>query len=179
VNKNVEEILGKLKSGDLLNQISGMDETKELIEHLIHQAVQTLFECDSTSRYAMAEKIFAMGPVVVPELESRFHAGGDPEAMVHAALILLKRGSDAGVNLLIQSLNDQIGPCGLIAGSLAAAGIQGTSDAVTDVLIRWPMGKDIYAARTLIATLRPLGTSVPDEVLAKLEAADPHIRGIA
>jgi hypothetical protein len=50
VNKNVEEILGKLKSGDLLNQISGMDETKELIEHLIHQAVQTLFECDSTSR---------------------------------------------------------------------------------------------------------------------------------
>jgi hypothetical protein len=153
-----------------------MDDAKALIEHLVHQAVQTLFECDPASRYAMAEKIFAMGPVVVSELESRFRAGGDSDAMLHAALILLKRGSDAGVNLLFQSLKNQVGPYGLIAASLAAAGVPGTSGAITEVLSRWPIGKDIYAARTLIDALRSLGTGVPEELLARLEVADPHIR---
>jgi hypothetical protein len=173
---NLEEITGKLKSGDLLSQISGMDDTKALIECLVREAIQTLFECGPSNRYAMADKIFALGPVVVQELEKRFHAGGDPEAMVHAALILLKRGSHAGVELLFQSLKEQFGPYGLIAASLGAAEIPGTSEAIIDVLISWPTGKDPYAARGLVHALRMLDTSVPEEILTKLEIADPHIR---
>jgi hypothetical protein len=133
-----EIIFTKLKSDELTVLASGLDDAKALVDQLAQRAVSTLFTASDQNRFAVADKLFAMGPAVIPELERRIENEEQPEAMAHAALILFKRGSMKGVPRLIQSLKDRVGPIGTIASALASAQIPGTSEALTSVIPNMP-----------------------------------------
>jgi hypothetical protein len=167
------EIIEKFHSSELETQLSGMDDAKALIEEMVNAAVEVL--SSSSNRYAIAEKLFSMGPVVVPELDKLLQARVEPEAMTYAGLILLRLGSPLGVARLIEALHAGVGPTGMIAENLAATGATGASEAITDALMRWPISKDPYTAVTLISALRKLNARVPDEILQTLSVAAPDI----
>jgi hypothetical protein len=171
-----ETIFTKLESDELTVLASGLDEAKALVDQLAQRAVSTLFTASDQNRFAVADKLFAMGPAVIPELERRIEKEEQPEAMAHAALILFKRGSMKGVPRLIQSVKDRVGPIGTIASALASAQIPGTSEAIAKVLTREAVKNDPYTAVTLLEALRNLETPLPDEVLQQLEESAPHLR---
>lgn len=172
----IEAILAKLKSEDLVAQVSGLDEVRVLIADLAHCAAEALFASPAESRLAIAEKLYALGPVVIPELEHRLDEEEEPEALTHASLILLKHGSTKGVSRLIQSLRDGVGPIGTLASSLVSARVSGTSEAITEVLTKGLIRKDPYTAVTLLSALRDLGAAIPKEALQELEESAPHLR---
>jgi hypothetical protein len=131
------------------------------------------------NRYVIAEKLFAMGPSVIPELESHLdEEGGQPEARTYAALILLKLGSRKGIPQLFRSLKEGVGPIGMIAQSVSSAELPGASEAITDALMNGATSKEPYTVVTLISALRELGATVPDEVLRQLEASAPQLRKV-
>jgi len=171
-----ETIFTKLESDELTVLASGLDEAKALVDQLAQRAVSTLFTASDQNRFAVADKLFAMGPAVIPELERRIENEEQPEALAHAALIVFKRGSMKGVPRLIQSLKDGVGPLGTIASALASAQIPGTSEAIAKVLTREAVKKDPYTAVTLLEALRNLETPLPDEALQQLEESAPHLR---
>ena len=173
---DVHEIFKMLGSDDLLHQISGINAARELIDQIVQRSVQILFSAPKENAFAISDRLFAMGPVVAPELERHLRTGGEPEAMTYAALILMQFGSRAGVPLLLQALREGSGASGAIATQLAAADVAGAGEAITDALKRWPLCKDPYTAVTMISALRTLNASVPDEVLRELNLAAPEIR---
>lgn len=149
-------IFTKLESDDLNVLSTGLDEARTLIDQLAQQSVSASFTASDQNRFAVADKLFAMGPAVIPELEKRIEKQKHPEAKSHAALMLFKRGSMKGVPLLIRSLKDKVGPIGTIASALASAKIPGASEAIEQVLtreaVRWTR---IYTG-TLLEAVRNL-----------------------
>ena len=172
----IETIFTKLESDDLTMLATGLDEAKTLVNQLALRSVSALFTASDQNRFVVADKLFAMGPAVIPELERRIEKEEQPEAMAHAALILFKRGSVKGVPRLIQSLKERVGPIGTIASALASAKIPGTSEAIAEVLTSEAVKKDPYTAVTLLEALRNLGAPLPDEALQQLEESAPHLR---
>jgi len=172
----IEKIFAKLESDDLTVLAAGLDEAKALVAQLVQQSVDALFSASSENRFAVADKLFAMGPAAIPELERRIEIEAQPEATTEAALILLKRGSMKGVPRLIQSLKDRVGPIGTIASALASARIPGASEAITEALTRETVRKDPYTAVTLLEALRNLGAPLPKEALQQLNESAPHLR---
>jgi len=134
----IEMIFAKLESDDLTVLMSGLDQAKALVEQLAERSVSALFTASAENRFAVTEKLFAMGPAVIPALESRIENEEEPDLTTHAALILFKRGSMNGVPRLIRSLKDGVGPIGTIASALASAKIPGTSEAIAEVLTSKP-----------------------------------------
>lgn len=169
----VEIIFAKLESDDVMVLATGLDEAKTLVDQLAQRSVSALFTASDQNRFAVADKLFAMGPAVIPELEKRIEKEEHPESMAHAALILFKRGSMKGVPRLIRSLRDGVGPIGTIASALASAKIPGTSEAIAEALTRVT---DPYLAVPLLETLRDLGAPLPNEALQRLEESAPHLR---
>lgn len=174
MTKSTTEIIDKLHSQGLVDQISGLEDLKALVSRLLDEAAKTLLV--STGRYSVAEKIFAIGPAMIPPLEKLLLINGNEEAATYAALILLKLGSKVGIPQLLKSLRGRVGPVGMIAQSLSTAGAPETSETIAHVLSEWPIDKDPYTAVTLVTSLRKLNTPVPKEALEKLEAASPAIR---
>jgi hypothetical protein len=166
----------KLESDDLIVLATGLDEAKTLVDQLSQRSVSALFTVSAENRFAVADKLFAMGPAVIPELESRIENDEEPESTTYAAMILFKRGSIKGVPRLIQSLKDRVGPIGAIASALASARIPGASEAIVEILTRETVRKDPYTAVTLLEALRDLGTPLPNEALQQLEESAPHLR---
>ena len=163
-----------MNSDDVLTELSGLDEAKTVVDQLARRSVSLLFTCSEDWRFAVAEKVFAIGPAVVPELEKRIEEGGDPRATVHAALILLKHGSQKGVDQLLQFLKDGVGPAGAIAFSLAKARVPGVADSIRDALLRLPIRKDYpYQAVPFIDALRILDLAIPAEVGERLKKIAP------
>ena len=173
---DVREIIQLLGSDDLLQQISGINAARELVDRIVQRSVQILFNAPKENAFAISDRLFAMGPVVVPELERSLRSGGEPEAITYAALILIQFGSRAGVPQLLQALKESSGASGAIATQLAAAGVAGASEAITDALMHWPLSKDPYTAVTMISALRMLKASVPSKILHELNLAAPEIR---
>ena len=166
----------KPESDDLIVLATGLDEAKTLVDQLSQRSVSALFTVSAENRFAVADKLFAMGPAVIPELESRIENDEEPESTTYAAMILFKRGSIKGVPRLIQSLKDRVGPIGAIASALASARIPGASEAIVEILTRETVRKDPYTAVTLLEALRDLGTPLPNEALQQLEESAPHLR---
>jgi len=169
----IEMIFAKLESDDVTVLATGLDEAKTLVDQLAQRSVAALFTASLENRFVAADKLFAMGPAVIPELESRIENDEQPEAMAHAALILFKRGSMKGVPRLIRSLKDRVGPIGTIASAVASAKIPGASEAIAEALTR---ETDPYLAVTLLEALRDLGAPLPNEALQRLEQSAPHLR---
>jgi hypothetical protein len=167
------EIIRKFHSDLLETQLSACDEARRSILEFVHEAAELLFR--SSSRYVIAEKLLAIGPAVIPELNNRLKIEGNPEAKIHSALILLKLGSQTGLSQLVEALRIGIGPTGMITEALATAGAKSAIGAITDALMRWPVDKDPYTAVTMIYALRKLDASVPDEVLRSVNSAAPKI----
>jgi len=172
----IEVIFAKLESDDLTVLAMGLDEAKTLVDQLAQRSVSALFTASAENRFAVADKLFAMGPAVIPALESRIENEEEPESTTHAALILFKRGSMKGVPRLIRSLKDRVGPIGTIASALASAKIPGASEAIAELLTRETVRKDPYTAVTLLEALRDLGTALPNEALQQLGDSAPHLR---
>jgi hypothetical protein len=172
----IEMIFTKLESDDLAVLATGLDEAKALVAQLVKQSVSALFSSSPANCFAVADKLFSMGPAVIPELESRIEGEAQPEPTTYAALILLKSGSMKGVPLLIRSLKDKVGPIGTVASALASARIPGASEAIAEALTRETVRKDPYTAVTLLEALRDVGAPLPNEALQQLEESAPHLR---
>ena len=172
----IEMIFAKLESHDLTVLATGLDEAKTLVDQLAQRSVSALFTALPENRFAVADKLFAMGPAVILELESRIENEEEPESTTHAALILFKRGSMKGVPRLIRSLKERVGPIGTIASALASARIPGANEAIAEILTRETVRKDPYTAVSLLEALRELGTPLPNEALQQLEESAPHLR---
>jgi len=67
----IEVIFAKLESDDLTVLATGLDEAKTLVYQLAQRSVSALFTASAENRFAVADKLFAMGPAVIPALESR------------------------------------------------------------------------------------------------------------
>ena len=171
---SVNAIIDNLHSSEPQNQLSGLDDAKALVTQLVRQSVEILFS--ASNPYGVAEKLFAMGPSVIPDLQRQLDEGGPPEAMAYAALVLLKLGSQKGVGQLFRSLKEGIGPTGMIAQGLATARVPGASEVITEVLMTASASKDPYTAVTLISALRELEAPVPEEAFGRLEQSAPNIR---
>lgn len=172
----IETIFAKLESDDVTVLATGLDEAKALVDQIAQRSVAALFKASYENCFVAADKLFAMGQAVVPELESRIENDELPEAIAHAALILFKRGSMKGVPKLIQALRNRVGPFGTIASALASARIAGTSEAITEALTNELIRKDPYTAVTLLEALRDLGTPLPSEALQQLAESAPYLR---
>ena len=156
MNNDVNEIFEMLDSGDLLAQVAGLNDARELILELVQRSVRSLFNSPKENLHAIGDRLFAMGSVIVPELEKSLHTGGEPEAMTCAALILMQYGSHAGVAQLFQALKAGSEASPIIASYLASARIPGASEAITDALLRFPIFRDAsapYRAANLILAL--------------------------
>lgn len=152
----IEMVFAKLESDNLTVLATGLDEAKKLVDQLAQRSVSALFTASAENRFAVADKLFAMGPAVIPAPESKIENEEEPESTTHAALILFKRGSMKGVPRLIRSLKNRVGPIGAIASALASAKIPGASEAIAEVLTRETARKDPYTAVTLLEALRDL-----------------------
>lgn len=173
---NASQITVEFQSPELENQLAAMDDAKALIELMVREAVGALFA--SPYPLPMAEKLNAMGPVVVPELERRIQNARVSEPAIHAALLLLHFGSPAGVPHLLQALAAGMGPTVLIVKKLIAAGVPvpGAAEAVTEALRKAPASKNPYITATLIECLQSLGKPVPEQALEDLEMVAPYLR---
>jgi hypothetical protein len=65
----IDLIFKELESDDLNVLAAGLDEARTLIAQLAQHAVSALFTSSAENRFAIADKLFAMGPAVIPELE--------------------------------------------------------------------------------------------------------------
>lgn len=156
----VTGIVDKLRSSDLDAQAKALDGVRELIAFLTNEAAAAL--ATTSGRYPVAEKLFSIGPAMIPALEELLGRGGDPEVLTYAALVLMNLGSLAGSRQLLCSLRDGIGPIGMIANTLSRHPVDGASSAIGDALMRWNIKKDPYMAATLVSALRRLNAAVPD-----------------
>jgi hypothetical protein len=179
VKTNFDDIVEKLRSGELERQIGGIDDAKEVIAELVRKATDLLFNpLVEGSRYVVAERLFTMGPVVIADLEGRVEMSKNVvgEGNTYAALILLRLGSSKGVALLLEALRNGIGPTGMIAQSLGAAGIQAAGEVICQALARLPFDRDPYTAASMISALHDLRAPVPAAMLDELETIAPHVR---
>jgi len=172
---SVTAIIEKLDSDELERQLSGLDDARALISQFARRSVELLLS--SSSPYVIAEKLFAMGPSVIGDLEKQLDGDdAQPEARTYAALVLLKLGSRKGVSQLFRSLKDGVGPIGMIAESLGLAQVPGAGEAISDALKDGALSKEPYTVVTLVCALRRLGATVPDEVLRQLDESAPQLR---
>jgi hypothetical protein len=180
--KSNSEIFEAIASGDLQLKVSGLNAARESIDQLVQQSVRALFDSPPENVFAISDRLFAMGPAVVPELEKWLRRGGETEAMTYAALILIQFGSRSGVPQLLKALAEGHGASGAIATQLADAGITGAAEAIRDALIRLPIGKGHptapHVAASLILALRKLDAPVPAEVVEKLARESPSVMSL-
>jgi hypothetical protein len=170
----VNEILVQLKSDDFLVQIQALDLLKSVTHDLLVAAAGAL--ANSSCPYPLAEKLFALGPMMIPALEQLVQQPVSKEGYTYAALILLRLGSRAGLDRLLRAVEERMGPAGMIANNLGAAGIGEAIGPITVALRNWDVNRDPYTATTLVLALRRLNAPVPRDVLEQLRCLFPNVK---
>ncbi len=99
VNKTVEN----LESGELKKQVIAVDTAAEIVNLLALKTVETFSK--AAYKFPLAERLYRFGSIIIPHLEQLVNKTEDSETKILAAAVLLRFGSQVGVDVLLNAIS--------------------------------------------------------------------------
>jgi hypothetical protein len=158
-----------LESGELEKQVCALEGAVEIVNLLAFKTVET-FE-KASHKFPIADRLYRFGSIMVPHLEQLLEKTEDLETKILAAVVLLRLGSQVGVDVLLNAISrDKQYPC-LAASCLAAAGIKIAINPISDRL-RNASFEEIDLIVGLLTALEELNGEIPPDIYRLFTVAD-------
>jgi len=173
VSSEIEELRGRLISGEWPIQLGALEEATRLYRQLATVEIEGYRHTDNPVIYA--ERLAILGPSIVPELEALYESFDKGEPKTALGILLLHWGSSMGLAEVLEAVETD-GPYALLATmKLAKAGAHEASRAITNLMRRWALEKPIDGTlgpnlKTLTEAMCQLGVVIPTDVRRGLEA---------
>lgn len=166
---DVYKTLENLESGELEKQVIAVDTAAEIVNLLALKTVETFGK--AAHKFPLADRLYRFGSIMVPHLEQLLNKTEDSETKILAAVVLLRLGSEVGIDVLLNAISrDEQYPC--LAGScLAAAGIKIAINYISDRL-RNATFEETDLIVGLLTALEELNGEIPADIYGRFTVAD-------
>lgn len=161
---SLEALRANLLSENLEEQIPALDQACKLVEDIITIAVQMLEK--GPERYLVAERLPRLGPTVVEPLQSLLLRSSNSEVKVLASLVLLRLGSEIGMDVLMHALSVDRNYPVLIAEHLAARKVCESADRMISRL-RTAEPDEIDLIVGFLRALAELRAEIPADLMSR------------
>lgn len=164
---DLAELEERLNSRNIEIQACALEESRDLVRAIVKATVFGITKTDNPLIYA--DRLAALGPVIIPDLELLWNATEAGETRTQMAILLLFLGSKEALADVLGALLIE-NPSHLFAASkLANAGVQDAVWPITNLLRAYTDGPltdpDLGPKLgTLINSLKKLGGDIPPEI---------------
>lgn len=169
--KTIRDIDDRLATGRMEVQASALKDAKDLIDMVSKVAVAGFKHTDNPFIYS--ERLSALGPTIIPYLESMHASCEKGEARTLLALVLLFHGNKSGLSdvLEVVRIEDKYQFCAAVG--LANAGITDAVEPITNLLREYAFTQPLDhilgpKIGPLINSLTKLGSEIPEDIRERL-----------
>jgi hypothetical protein len=176
--KKLTLVLEDLDSSNLETQVLAVEQAANIVQVLAMKVLETFKT--SNNPFLIAEHLYQFGSILLPHLETLFQETENSELKLLSAIVLLRLGSQVGVNYLLQAIiDDQQYPC-LVASCLASIPIY---EAINPILqrLRSVDLEDVDLIISFLTVLEEFNHNIPNDLYQRFTGSEApwQVRAVA